>query len=139
MSGEISHIGRVVDITPEMTTVEIISESACSSCHASALCGLGDIQKKAVQLPTSPTDFFEVGEEVYVNLKATMGHKAVWLAYALPLVVLLASVFIALGSGLPELLAGAAGIGSVIVYYGVIFLFRERLRNEYVFYLKRKQ
>jgi len=135
---EISHIGRIVDITPEVTTVEIISESACSSCHASALCGLGDVQKKAVQLPTVASELFSVGEEVYVNMKATMGHKAVWLAYALPLAVLLAGVFIALECGLSELLSGAAGIGAVLVYYAVLFLFRDRLRNEYAFYLKRK-
>lgn len=139
MEREISHTGRIIDITPEVTTVEIISQSACSECHASALCGLGEVQKKAVQVPTSPTEFYEVGEEVYVNLKATMGHKAVAVAYALPLVVLVTVVLSLLGAGLPEITAGALGIAAVLVYYGILFLLRGRLRDEYVFYLKRKQ
>ena len=42
---KVSHRGRVVQVTPEFTTVEIISSSACSACHASGLCGASVGQK----------------------------------------------------------------------------------------------
>ena len=35
-SDKIAHEGRIVAIDPQLTTVEIISESACSACHAKA-------------------------------------------------------------------------------------------------------
>lgn len=135
---EISHTGKIVEITPEFTTVEIISESACSACHASALCGLSEFKKKAVEVPTSATELYEVGEEVLVNLKASMGHKAVWVAYVVPLFVLLA-VLLGLGAvGVGELAAGLAGIGATALYYFVIWLLRDKLRNDYIFYIKKK-
>lgn len=135
---QISHTGRVVEVNPQTTVVEIISESACSSCHAAALCGVSEYSHKAIEVPTSPLTYYEVGEEVEVLLKATMGHKAVWLAYVAPLIVLIASMMLSLSLGSGELTAGLVGIGCIALYYLMIWLLRERLRTEYVFEIKKK-
>ena len=68
-----------------------------------------------------------------------MGHKAVWIAYALPLVVLLAVIGILLKAGAGELVAGLSGIGAVAVYYLCIWLLRDRLRDQYIFTIRKKQ
>ena len=133
---EISHRGRIVSITPEVTTVEIVSESACAACHAKGLCSLGDSKVKQVELPTRGWDNYTVGQEVSVVLRATMGHKAVWLAYVVPLIILVAVLLGILSAGGSELSAGLGAIGAVALYYGVIWLLRERLRKEYVFNIK---
>ena len=133
---EITHRGRIVSITPEFTTVEIVSESACAACHAKGLCSLGDSKVKQVEVPTRGWDNYAVGQEVSVVLRATMGHKAVWLAYGVPLLVLVAALLGILSAGGSELLAGLGAIGAVAVYYGVIWLLRDRLRKEYVFNIK---
>ena len=133
---EISHRGRIVSITPEVTTVEIVSESACAACHAKGLCSLGDSKVKQVELPTRGWDNYSVGQEVSVVLRATMGHKAVWLAYVVPLIILVAVLLGILSAGGSELSAGLGAIGAVALYYGVIWLLRERLRKDYVFNIK---
>ena len=135
------HTGQVVSMTPQTTTVRIVSHSACSECHAAGLCGLSEYTEKAIEVPTSPSATYGVGDEVKVVLKASMGFKAVWLAYFLPLVVLLAVALglialVALGLialGVGEVAAGLAGLGAVALYYLVLWLFRDRLRNEYIF------
>lgn len=133
---KISHKGKVVDMTPATTIVEIVSSSACSECHAKTLCSLSGNVTKTVEVPTSPLASYGPGDEVEVCLKATMGLKAVWVSYVIPLILLLA-VLLSLNSvGVGELAAGLSGIGAVAAYYLVIYLFRERLRNEYVFYIK---
>ena len=132
-SSEISHRGRIVAITPEVTTVEIVSESACAACHAKGLCSLGDSTVKQVELPTRGWDNYSVGQEVNVVLKATMGLKAVWLAYVIPLLIMVAALLGALAAGGSELLAGLLAIGAIALYYLVIWLLRGRLRNEYIF------
>ncbi len=73
-----------------------------------------------------------------VVLKASMGMKAVWIAYFLPLVVLLAVALGLIALGVGEAVAGLAGIAAVGVYYFVVWLFRERLRNEYVFTIEQQ-
>ena len=137
MAEEVSHVGRIVEITPEFTTVEIVSESACSACHAKGLCSLGESKVKAVQLPTRGWDNYKVGDEVEVCLSATMGHKAVWIAYVIPLFILMAVLLILMQGGVSELASGLWAIGAVAVYYICIKLFGKRLKNEYIFNIKR--
>jgi sigma-E factor negative regulatory protein RseC len=84
-------------------------------------------------VPTRPSATYGVGDEVQVVLKASMGFKAVWIAYFLPLVVLLAIALGLIALGVPELVSGLAGLGAVALYYLVVWLLRDRLRNEYVF------
>lgn len=133
---EISHKGRIVDITPEFTTVEIVSESACSACHAKGLCGVSESTVKAVQLPTRGWDHYEVGDEVSLVLRSSMGHKAVWLAYVIPLILLLAVLLGLLSAGVGELVAAGAAFACIALYYFVIWLCRDKLRNEYIFNIK---
>jgi len=130
---EISHKGRIVEITPEVTTVEIVSESACASCHAKGLCSLGDSKVKTVQVPTRAWDNYQPGDEVNVLLQASMGHKAVWLAYVIPLIIMVAVLMVLTETGVHELISGIVAIASIGVYYFVLWLFRNKLKNEYIF------
>jgi len=134
---DISHTGIITQITPTQITVEIVSESACASCHAASLCTLSESVKKEVQVPF---DFREwsIGEEVEVCLKKSMGYKAVWISYVIPLVVLFAVLMGTTKAGVQELFSGLWAIGAVALYYLVIFLFKEKLRNEYTFYINKK-
>ena len=133
MKEQVTHTGKVVSMTPKTTTVQIVSQSACSECHAAGLCGLSEYTDKAVEVPTSPSATYGVGDEVQVVLKASMGFKAVWIAYFLPLVVLLAITLGLIALGVPEVVSGLAGLGAVALYYLIVWLRRDRLRNEYVF------
>jgi len=136
LNNTITHKGRIVDITPETTTVEIISESACSSCHAKSLCSLSESKTKNIEVRTRGWDQHKPGDEVDVVLKTSMGFKAVWLGYVIPLFVLLAVLLILLQLGKDELAAGLSAIGAVAVYYLVIWIFRGRLQNEITFSIK---
>ena len=133
---EISHSGRVVEITPSEIIVEIVSESACSSCHAAAMCGMSEMKKKRISVPASSG--YETGDEVWVNLKRSMGMKAVWVAYACPLILLVAVILAASAAGAGEVVCGLSALLAVALYYLTIYLLRGRLKNEYTFYIKKK-
>ena len=130
---DISHKGRVLGITPEFTTVQILSSSACSSCHAAGFCALGESTEKVLEVPTDPYGFYEVGEEVEVVLKATAGLKAVWLAYVAPLVILMITILAMIKTGFGEIVSAFSAIAAVALWYLVLWLFRKKLRNQYVF------
>ena len=134
---DVSHKGKVVRITPQLTTVSIEQHGACSACHAAGLCGMAEVTKKAVEVPTDPHARYKEGDEVEVVLKASMGMKAVWLAYGIPILVLLGSI-LGLGAlGVGEVPSALGGLGAVALYYLVLWLLRGRLQNEYVFTIKR--
>lgn len=133
---EITHKGRIVAIDPEITTIEIVAESACASCHAKGICGLGEEKVKLIDVRTSAWHPHQVGDEVEVVLKKAMGYKAVFIAYGMPLVVLFVTMMILNGIGVGELWAGIGSLIAVAVCYLVIFLFRNKISKDYSFYLK---
>ena len=133
---EIRHTGKITDITPETISVEIISEAACASCHAAQLCGMSESKTKIVEVPAQLG--YEPGEEVWVIMKKSMGLKAVSVGYVIPLAVLVVVLLGCLLAGVAELAAGLSAIGAVGAYYLVIWLLRDKLRNTYTFYIKKK-
>ena len=133
---EIVHDGRIVEITPEFTTVEIIASSACSGCHAKELCGMSEDQEKIIMLPTNGFDNYKVGDEVKVMTKMSMGLKAVWISYVVPLAILMILILSLSAVIDNEFLRGGIAIAGVAVYYFFIWLFRDKLSNEFVFYIE---
>lgn len=134
----IAHDGIIVEITPDFTTVEILSSSACASCHAKGLCGMSEEEKKLIMVPTDPYTVYSEGQQVKVMTKKSMGLKAVWISYVIPLLILLILI-LSLSSVIGnEVYVGLAAIAGVALYYFVIWLLRDKLESEFVFYIEEK-
>lgn len=132
---EITHTGKIIEITPDFTTVEIMVSSACSSCHAKGMCGMSEEEEKVIMLPTDPYSEHKVGDEVQVCTKMSMGLKAVWISYVIPLAVLLILILSLSAVFENEYMAGLISIAGVALYYFGIWLFKDRLSDEFVFYI----
>ena len=133
---EIAHRGKITEITPEFTTIEILVSSACASCGAKSLCGMSEEQEKVIMLPTDPYASYQAGDEVQVCTKMTMGLKAVWISYVIPLAVLMILILSLSGVFENEAFRGLFAIAGVGVYYFIVWLFRDKLKNEFTFYIK---
>ena len=133
---EIIHSGRILEVTPDFTSVQMTVSSACASCHAKSMCGMSEEEDKVIMLPTSPYADHKVGDEVQVKTKTTMGLKAVWISYVIPLAILMILILSLSSVIADELVLGLVSIAGVAVYYFGIWLFRDRLSNEFVFYIE---
>ncbi|MBR5141831.1 MAG: SoxR reducing system RseC family protein [Bacteroidales bacterium] len=133
---EIVHSGKVLEMTPDFTTVQIVVSSACSACHAKSLCGMSEDEEKIIMIPTDPYATYAVGDTVEVCTKMSMGLKAVWISYVIPLAILMILILSLSGVIGNEVYRALVAIGGVAVYYFFIWLFREKLSNEFTFYIK---
>lgn len=133
---EIVHEGKIIEITPDFTSVEIMVSSACASCHAKSLCGMSEEEEKVIMLPTDPYATYNVGDKVQVCTKMSMGFKAAWISYVIPLFILLTLILVLSSFGVSEMINALASVGGVALYYFIIWLFREKLQKEFVFYIK---
>ena len=131
---EIKHTGRIIEIDQDYTTVEIIVSSACSACHAKTLCGM--TEEKVIMVPTDPYASHKVGDEVEVMTKMSMGLKAVWISYVVPLAVLMILILTLSTVLESQVVCGLSAICGVALYYFVIWLLRDRLQNEFTFYIR---
>jgi len=97
---------------------------------------MSEEEEKVIMLPTDPYATYNVGDEVDVCTKMSMGLKAAWISYVIPLMILMAMILILTSSGVNELISALSSIGGVGLYYFIIWLFREKLQNEFVFYIR---
>lgn len=129
----VSHKGTVIEITEGNIKVEIINKSMCSACHAKGFCSAGDSKDKVIDVAYYNNGEYAVGDEVEVVMKRSMGFKAVWISYVIPLAILLIFLLTLQRFNLTELQAGLCSILAVSVYYFVIYLFREKIADKFVF------
>lgn len=133
---EITHKGRLVEIGPTVAVVSFVASSACGACHAAGLCGASEMKDKRVEVPAFEAKGHAVGDEVEVALRASLGLKAVWISYMIPLLLLLGVVLALTAAGWTEVAAGGLAVAAVALYYGGLWLVRDRIARKYEFYLK---
>jgi len=133
----VDHEGIVIAVEIDFITVEIMNKSACTSCHAKGVCTLGDAKVKEIDIENTGFKTYEVGEKVNVLLKRTLGYRALWLSYLIPLLILLLLLVSLSTIGFSELAVGLSIIGAISLYYFIIWLFRDKLKREFVFIIEK--
>ena len=129
----VSHKGTIVEITEGNIKVEIINKSMCAACHAKGFCSAGDTKDKVIDVQYYNNGEFSLGDEVEVTMKKSMGFKAVWISYVIPLAILMIFLLTLQGAGFSELCAGLSAAAAVSVYYLVVYLFRDKIADKFVF------
>jgi positive regulator of sigma E activity len=133
----IEHKGVIISINPDIISVEIINKGACMSCSSKSSCYIGEVEAKVVQIENTGYHFFAEGEEVNVVLRKSLGFKALWLSYLVPLIILITSLLVSTELGLSEPVVGLVIIVSIALYYLLIYLLRNRLKKEFVFTIEK--
>lgn len=138
----IEHEGKVVEITATTIVVEIISKSACAQCQAKGVCAASEESVKQIEIPLTISTLavdYEVGEEVKVILSSSLGIQAVWVAYVVPLILLLSSIFVFSSLNFGDLKTGLFSLAVVAVYYVGVFLFRNKLSKIFTFSIEKSR
>ena len=137
----IEHEGKVISIDKDYIGVEILNKSACAACHAKGVCGASDESVKVVEVAQDITTLaadYQIGEKVNVIMSSAMGTQAVWIAYVVPLLVLMASILVFSLCGAGELAMGLGSLGIVALYYLGVFLFRNKISKIFIFSIEKQ-
>lgn len=133
-TNNVTHTGKVIGIFRDTVTVAVESTEACGSCASRSACSLGtQSNTRNILINTPDASSYSVGERVVVATRTQMGLMAVALCYAVPAVVLVATLAIAVLLGTTEGLAALVSLGSVAAYYGILWLFRDKLAQKISF------
>ena len=132
----ISHEGIVTKITDDELEIKILAQSACAACHAKSACGMGEQAEKFLTVPRPKDKEFTINQKVNVRMAIGQGNKAAIMAYLIPIVLLLAVLFVCLGLGLSEGLSALLGIIALIPYYIILYLRRDKLKEKFEYHLE---
>ena len=130
----VKHCGEVVRIDGCSVFVRMTVNSACSACHAKGVCGAAEQTDKIVEVETFDASDYKVGDSVEVALmQRDMGSKSVVLAYVVPFFVLAAVLVCTILAGASEGVAAMAALAGVALWYGVLYLLRDKIKNRIKF------
>lgn len=129
----VRHEGRVVSVTSVQTCVEILAQTACAACHAKSVCGASAGESRVITVRREDDGSIVPGDSVNVIIRQGQGFKAVFIAYLIPLFILLVLLLTLPMFFENELVAGLGALGFVAIYYLVLAQFRDRLNSGFVF------
>lgn len=126
-SSTIKHQGEVLRIEGNSVFVRMTVNSACGGCSARSACGVSESEDKIVEVRTREASDFVVGEAVDVALASrSMGAQSVMWAYVYPFVVMCVVLVVSTMVGASEAIALLLTLGSVALYYVVLYLLRDK-------------
>jgi sigma-E factor negative regulatory protein RseC len=133
MSNKIKHSGVVENILGDSVQVRIVQTSACAACKVAGYCNASESKEKLVDIYHADTRNLKVGDVVTVTASTQVAAQALLLGFGLPFVVLVAVLIVVLLITGNEGAAALSGLGALVPYYAVLFLFRNRIRDKLSF------
>lgn len=131
--------GIVIKKQEDKVIVKIEQKSTCSSCHARGACTSLDKKDKEIEIKTKDTQNYNIGDEVIITISTKLGMKAVFIAFVLPLILLVIVLFLSIKLfSLTQSLSALVSLLVVAAYY--FFLYKQNLflSKEFNFLIKEK-
>jgi sigma-E factor negative regulatory protein RseC len=127
------HPGIVEQLTDNTVFVKVLSMSACSTCHAKAMCNIAEVEEKIVEVKRDKERNFVQGQEVVVSMRKTLGGIAVFLGYVLPFLVMMGVLLLVLFVTGNEGMAGLVAMAVLVPYYWMLYIYRDKLKRTFSF------
>jgi sigma-E factor negative regulatory protein RseC len=138
MSDKVSHSGVVERIEDGCVHVRIVQTSACAACKVAGYCNASESKEKVVDVYCDDSASYSVGQAVNVLASRQVAGRALLLAFGLPFVVMITVLVVVLQVTANEGWAAVSGLLALLPYYGVLWLFREKLRNGLAFAIEKQ-
>ena len=127
-------MGVVEEIDNDTIKVNITSISACQSCHAKGACSVANVQEKTIEIPSKAN--YKPSQQVMITLQQSSGYKALFLGYVLPFLIVLFTLILFTSFTDNEAIAGIVSIGTLIPYYSLIYVMRNKIKKNFSFTVK---
>ena len=131
---DICHQGTIKEIKENMLFVEVERLASCASCHAKSVCLAFTKKDEIIPVPTHEPDAFQVGERVQVNLKKSLGAKAVVIAYLFPFFALILGLLGTYYFTKNELLSIGVAFVTTTLYFLFIKKIDKKLKKQFSFF-----
>ena len=137
MQNTIEHQGVIISIDGKVAHVKIEQTSACASCHVKSVCGASEKSEKIIDANLMDASL-KIGDQVTVIGQKSLGIQAILLAYVLPFIVIVSMLFIVNIFTTNELVIGTCALASLIPYFAVLRLMRNKIQAKFQFYAIKK-
>ncbi|MDR2086667.1 MAG: SoxR reducing system RseC family protein [Dysgonamonadaceae bacterium] len=127
--------GTITAVQDGILSVLINNENACAGCGSRKSCGMAGAQEKQIQVPYTSGNY-KTGDKVCLASKASMGLAAVFVAFVLPLILIMAVLFLASLAGRGETFMALTVLLTMTGYYLSLYFFRDKLKQKFTFIIQ---
>ena len=138
MSNKIIHSGVIKSIGVDYLYVEIMQASACADCRVAGNCHASEAKVKMVDVYCRDVARYHVGERVVVSTTSQVGLMAMLYAYLFPLMILMTTLILVRICTRSDGWAALSALAILIPYYIVLYLFRERIKEQVHFNIEQE-
>lgn len=136
MSQKISHSGIIECIVGDTVKVRIVQTSACASCKVAGHCNAAESKVKIVDVKCADSSSYQTGQSVVVSASKDVANKALLLGFGMPFLLLVCVLMLVLRLTANEGVAALSALGSLLPYYGLLWLLRDRIQSQISFHLE---
>jgi positive regulator of sigma E activity len=133
---KVLHDGEVVKKEGDVFVIKIISQAACAKCQAKSLCSAAERKDKYID--TISTENLKPGDSVTVIMEERLGWIAIFYTFILPLLLMASVLFLTSSLGGSEIKSALLALGSLLPYYLLLYVFREKIGKDFIFKAKKK-
>ena len=133
MANTIKHQGIVENIRDSHLQVRIVQTSACATCSIKGHCTSADTKEKLIDVMDWNASDYQIGDRVWVVGELSIGYMAVLLAFVIPFLILVLSLFLFMYVWNNELSASLASLSLLVPYYGVLWFNKARIGKKFSF------
>lgn len=138
MADIIKHRGIVEKVEGSHVVVRIVQTSACSACSAKGLCNASESKEKQIDVYEVNASY-RIGEEVVLCGTTSMGMRAVFLAFGIPMLLLLVALFVTMWvTDGDALVSSLVALFAVVPYYLVIYFMKDKLNKTFSFTIEKQ-
>ncbi len=123
----INHSGIITKISTDKVTVSIAPDaSECSGCAINTLCR----KNEEIEVPFPHPTHNLIGTSVTIGINEKIQRKGMLLFFAIPIILLIGLIICAYCIGLSDSVSAIISIGSVVIWYLILYIMRVRIRNQ---------
>ena len=138
MADIIKHRGIVEKVEGSHVIVRIVQTSACAACSAKGLCNASESKEKQIDVYEVNASY-RIGEEVVLCGTTSMGMRAVFLAFGIPMLLLLVALFVTMRvTDGDALVSSLVALFAVVPYYLVIYFMKDKLNKTFSFTIEKQ-
>ena len=138
MTDIIKHRGIVEKVEGAHVVVRIVQTSACAACSAKGLCNASESKEKQIDVYEAGASY-RIGEEVVLCGSTSMGMRAVFLAFGIPMLLLLFALFVTMRvTDGDALVSSLVALFAVVPYYLVIYFMKDKLNKTFSFTIEKQ-
>ena len=138
MADIIKHRGIVEKVEGAHVVVRIVQTSACAACSAKGLCNASESKEKQIDVYEAGVSY-RIGEEVVLCGSTSMGMRAVFLAFGIPMLFLLFALFVTMRvTDGDALVSSLVALFAVVPYYLVIYFMKDKLNKTFSFTIEKQ-